>query len=126
MSATSSYQQPIASRQMSEIDEQGWVSALLRRAADAEGGRSGIASTLDTADLWRIWRRTAHRSTARDKRTHETTRLELERRGLLEPAEQPGHQASGDTYGGGPTTEPDAQVPVELANVARPAVIMHR
>jgi hypothetical protein len=90
MSATSSYVQSIRPGQASEMAEQEWVSALLRRAAGADTGRHGIVSTLATADLWRIWRRTEHRTTARDKRTHATTSRELVRRGLLDPTERPG------------------------------------
>jgi hypothetical protein len=90
MSATSSYVETIRSAQAPETGEQEWVSGVLRRAAGAEEGRHGIVSTLATADLWRIWRRTEHRTTARDKRTHATVRRELVRRGVLEPTEQPG------------------------------------
>jgi len=38
---------------------------------------------LATADVWRIWRATAVRSSVRDKRTHEEMTMELRRRGVL-------------------------------------------
>src|SRR5262245_27704509 len=94
MHATSSFVQPIRSRQASEIGEQAWVSAVLRRAAGADDGRLAVVSTLADADLWRIWRGTERGPTARDKRTHETTGLELARRGLLDPTGQPSHEAA--------------------------------
>lgn len=62
------------------------VSALLRRVAETEEGRIGLMRTLATDDIWRIWRGTESRTTARDRRTHRIARAELEHRGLLDPS----------------------------------------
>jgi len=70
-------------------DECGWVSDLLRNAARTDQVRLAIMSTLSVADLWCIWRGTKHGATERDKRSHMSARLELERRGLLDAAGYP-------------------------------------
>jgi hypothetical protein len=70
-------------------DDCEWVSGLLRSAADTEQVRHAILGTLSIADLWCIWRGTKHRATERDRRSHKSARLELERRGLLDAAGHP-------------------------------------
>jgi hypothetical protein len=67
---------------------------LLRQAADLDEIRHRIMSTLAVDDLWCIWRGTKHGATARDQRTNQIATRELERRGLLLPAEQ--SQPTGD------------------------------
>jgi len=70
-------------------DDCEWVSDLLRSVADTEEIRHAIMGTLSVADLLCIWRATKDGPTARDKRSHRTATLELERRGLLNAAGQP-------------------------------------
>jgi hypothetical protein len=66
-----------------------WVSEVLRQVADTEGVRRTIMGMLAADDLWCIWRATKDGTTARDKRSHQTARLELERRGLLDSMGRP-------------------------------------
>jgi hypothetical protein len=61
----------------------------LRQVADTQEVRRAIMAMLTVDDLWCIWRATKDGATARDKRSHQTARLELERRGLLDPMRQP-------------------------------------
>jgi hypothetical protein len=70
-------------------DDCGWVSGLLRSAADTEHVRHAILGMLSIADLWCIWRGTKHGATERDRRSHKSAGLELERRGLLDAAGHP-------------------------------------
>jgi hypothetical protein len=70
-------------------DDCEWVSDLLRGVADTEEVRHAIMGTLSVADLWCIWRGTKHGATERDKRSHKSARLELQRRGLLDEEGQP-------------------------------------
>ena len=84
MSATTNGGQPVSFSQTSGIGEHEWVSNLLRQVADADEGRLRIAATLAAPDLRRIRGWTEHRATARDRRTHQIARRELERRGLLD------------------------------------------
>ena len=49
-----------------------------------ETERRTVIGTLASDDLWLIWLRTGHGSTARDRRTHQNMETELQRRGLLE------------------------------------------
>lgn len=84
MSATADGGRPTSSSQASGIGEHQWVSDLLRRVADADQGRLGIASALASGDLRRIWRWTEHRVTPRDRRTHQVCCQELALRGLLD------------------------------------------
>ena len=95
MSATSKAWQSADSSQLPPgSDDCEWVSDLLRNAADTEGVRRAIMGTLSVADLWCIWRGTKHGVTARDRRSHKSASMELERRGLLDVA---GHAvAAGD------------------------------
>ena len=60
------------------------VVNLRCRLALTEGERRTVIGTLASGDLWLIWLRTGHGSTARDRRTHQNTETELRRRGLLE------------------------------------------
>jgi len=94
MSAISSFVQPIRSLEAPEIAEQEWVSGLLRRAAGGERDRLGMVSMLAENDLWRIWQGTQRRATARDRRTHEATGVELARRGLLNTTQLPRRAAA--------------------------------
>lgn len=90
MSATSKAWQSAESSQLPpETDDCEWISDLLRSAADTEDVRRVIMSTLNIADLWCIWRATKHGATARDKRSHHSVRLELQRRGLLDATGRP-------------------------------------
>ena len=90
MSATSkAWQSADASHFPSGSDDCGWVSDVLRSVADTEKVRHAIMSTLSIADLWCIWRGTKHGATERDRRSHKSARLELERRGLLDAAGHP-------------------------------------
>jgi hypothetical protein len=84
MSATADDGRPTSSTQTSGIAEHQWVSDLLRRVADADQGRLGIASALAAEDLRRIWRWTEHRTTPRDRRTHQVCCQELALRGVLD------------------------------------------
>lgn len=84
MSATTNGGQPVSFSQKSGIGEHEWVSDLLRQVADADVGQHRIAATLAAPDLRRIWSWTEQRTTARDTRTHQIARQELERRGLLD------------------------------------------
>jgi hypothetical protein len=54
------------------------------RLALTEEERRAVRGTLATDDLWLIWLRTGHGSTARDRRTHQNMETELQRRGLVE------------------------------------------
>ena len=94
MSAISSFVQPIRSLEAPEIAEQEWVSGLLHRAAGGERDRLGMVSMLAENDLWRIWQGTQRRATARDRRTHEATGVELARRGLLNTTQLPRRAAA--------------------------------
>jgi len=94
MSAISSFVQPMKSLEAPEIAEQDWVSGLLRRASGGDRDRCGIVSTLADADLWRIWQGTQRRATARDRRTHEATGVELARRGLINTTQLPRRAAA--------------------------------
>jgi hypothetical protein len=85
MSATSRTTQLTTSLHTPGISGDEWVSGLLRQAANTEKARPQIAGMLAVGDLLRILHWTENRVTARDRRTHETVRLELERRGLLDP-----------------------------------------
>ena len=90
MSATSKAWQSADSRKLPPgSDDCEWVSDLLRTVADTENIRHAIMGTLSVDDLWCIWRGTKHGATQRDKRSHKSARLELERRGLLDAAGQP-------------------------------------
>jgi hypothetical protein len=90
MSATSrAWQSADPSELPPGSDDCEWVSDLLRSAADTEKVRHAIMGTLSIADLWCIWRGTKHGATKRDRRSHRSARLELERRGLLDVAGQP-------------------------------------
>jgi hypothetical protein len=90
MSATS---KATRSRQSSQLprgsEDCEWVSDLLRGVADTDEIRRVIMGTLNADDLWCIWRGTKHGATARDKRSHLSARLELQRRGLLDAWGQP-------------------------------------
>lgn len=99
MSAISSFAQPIKSLEAPEKAEQEWVSGLLRRAEGGDRDRCGVVSTLAEADLWRIWNGTQRRATARDRRTHEATGVELARRGLINTTQLPRRAASDVTPG---------------------------
>ena len=57
---------------------------LRGRLALTETERRTVIGTLGSDDLWLIWLRTGHGSTARDRRTHQNMETELQRRGLLE------------------------------------------
>ena len=90
MSATSkAWQSADPSRLPSGSDDCEWVSDLLRNVADADEVRRVIMSTLTVADLWCIWHATRDGVEPRDKRSHRSARLELERRGLLDATGQP-------------------------------------
>jgi hypothetical protein len=90
MSATSKAWQSAESSQLPPgSDDCEWVSDLLRSAANTDSVRHAIMSTLTAPDLWCIWRGTKHGATERDRRSHRSARLELERRGLLDAAGQP-------------------------------------
>jgi hypothetical protein len=90
MSATSKARQPAQSPQLPRgSDNCDWVSDLLHSVADADEVRRVIMSTLTIADLWCIWHATKDGTQARDKRSHRSARLELERRGLLDASGQP-------------------------------------
>jgi len=84
MTATTNGGQPVSFSQTSGISEHEWVSDLLRQVADADGGQLRLGATLAAQDLRRIWSWTELRATARDRRTHQIARQELERRGLLD------------------------------------------
>ena len=95
MSATSkAWQSAESSRLPSGSEDCGWVSDLLHSVADTEKVRHAIMTTLGVADLWCIWRGTKHGDTERDRRSHKSATLELQRRGLLDGAGQP--VAAGD------------------------------
>jgi hypothetical protein len=95
MSATSkAWQSADAWHMPPGSDDCEWVSDLLRNAADTEGVRHAIMSTLSVADLWCIWRGTKNGATERDRRSHKSASLELERRGLLDAEGHP--VAAGD------------------------------
>ncbi len=64
------------------------------RLALTETERRALIGTLAVADLWLIWLRTGHGSTARDRRTHQNMETELQKRGLLERSLLP--PAAGD------------------------------
>jgi hypothetical protein len=53
------------------------------RLALTEAERHAVIGTLAVADIWLIWLRTDHGSTARDRRTHQSMETELQKRGLL-------------------------------------------
>lgn len=74
---------------LSGSDDCQWVSDVLRNVADTDEVRRTIMGTLSVDDLWCIWRGTKHGATARDRRSHRSATLELERRGLLDAAGQP-------------------------------------
>lgn len=57
---------------------------LRGRFALTERERRTVIGTLASDDVWVIWLRTGHGSTARDRRTHQNMETELQRRGLLE------------------------------------------
>jgi hypothetical protein len=84
MSPTTSGAQPNDFSEMSGIQQHQWVSDLLRFAAEADSGRRRIAATLAAGDLRRIWRWTEHRTTQRDRRTHQVCCQELALRGVLD------------------------------------------
>jgi hypothetical protein len=90
MSATSKARRAARSLQLPRgAEDCEWVSDLLRSVADTEDIRRVIMGTLNVDDLWCIWRGTKDGATARDKRSHLSARLELERRGLLDAWGQP-------------------------------------
>jgi hypothetical protein len=90
MSATSKATQSRRPSQLPRGSEDcEWVSDLLRSVADTKEIRRVIMGTLNVDDLWCIWRGTKHGGTARDKRSHLSARLELQRRGLLDEWGQP-------------------------------------
>jgi len=90
MSATSKAWQSVDASQLPPGSEDcEWVSDLLHKVADGEEVRRVIMGTLAVADLWCIWRGTRHGATDRDRRSHRSARLELQRRGLLDAAGQP-------------------------------------
>jgi hypothetical protein len=90
MSATSKARQAAQSPQLPRgSDDCEWVSDLLHGVADADEVRRVIMSTLTIADLWCIWHATKDGTEPRDKRSHRSARLELERRGLLDASGQP-------------------------------------
>jgi hypothetical protein len=90
MSATSKARQPAQSPQLPRgSDDCEWVSDLLHNVADADEVRRVIMSTLTLADLWCIWHATKDGAEPRDKRSHRSARLELQRRGLLDASGQP-------------------------------------
>jgi hypothetical protein len=90
MSATSKTWQPADSWQLPPgSDDCEWVSDLLRGVANTEDVRHAIMGTLSVADLWCIWRGTKHGAAERDRRSHRSATLELERRGLLDAAGHP-------------------------------------
>lgn len=90
MSATSKARQLAESPQLPPgSDDCEWVSDLLHNVADADEVRRVIMSTLTIADLWCIWHATKDGTQARDKRSHRSARLELQRRGLLDAAGEP-------------------------------------
>ncbi len=78
-----------SSRQPPGSEDCEWVSDLLRSVADTDAIRRAIMGTLNVDDLWCIWRATKGGATARDKRSHRSARLELERRGLLDASGEP-------------------------------------
>jgi hypothetical protein len=75
---------PTSRPETGEIGEHRWVSDLLRQVAGADQGRLRIASTLAAEDLRRIWQRTEHRASSRDRRTHQVCCQELALRGVLD------------------------------------------
>jgi hypothetical protein len=90
MSATSKARQPAESPQLPPgSDNCEWVSDLLHNVADADEVRRVIMSTLTVADLWCIWHATGEGTAPRDKRSHRSASLELERRGLLDATGHP-------------------------------------
>lgn len=90
MSATNKAWQSVdASQFPAGSDDCGWVSDLLRNVADGEEVRRVIMSTLTVADLWCIWHASRDGTAPRDKRSHRSARMELQRRGLLDAAGQP-------------------------------------
>jgi hypothetical protein len=90
MSATSKAWQSVDSAHLPPgSDNCEWVSDLLHNVADADEVRRVIMSTLTVADLWCIWHATSDGTEARDKRSHRSARLELQRRGLLDAAGHP-------------------------------------
>jgi len=90
MNATSKAWQSADSSQLPRGSEDcEWVSDLLRGVADTEDVPHAIMSTLSVADLWCIWRGTKQGAAERDKRSHQSARRELERRGLLDATGQP-------------------------------------
>lgn len=89
MSATSKERQSAQAPQLPPgSDNCEWVSDLLHGVADADEVRRVIMSTLTVADLWCIWHATRDGPAPRDKRSHRSASLELQRRGLLDATEQ--------------------------------------
>jgi hypothetical protein len=90
MSATSKARQPAQSPELPRGSENcDWVSDILHSVADADEVRRVIMTTLTIADLWCIWHATADGTQPRDKRSHRSARLELQRRGLLDETGRP-------------------------------------